>query len=293
MSQNHDLAFHLVKPAQRVYRNASVDRAFAVLECFSEDNDPLTLNEVVRRTKLTKATAFRFLIVLARNGYVERDGAGYHLGYRLFELGSRVKQHDAFRRRLHPVVANLAALVEETAHLGVLRGTNVLYTDRVDAPRPLRLQPRTGLDLDAHATGIGKVLLSFLPEDEVRQLYRGRNLEARTARTITNLETLIRSLRHVRSQGYGFDMGEFESGLCCVAAPVTDGSGHAPCALSVSGPASRITDLALPRIVAAVSAAAAEASVLLSGRERDQPAPVPARRTEPPPSTAFDPLFER
>jgi IclR family transcriptional regulator, KDG regulon repressor len=276
------------------YQNTSAERVFQLLECFSDDDAGLSLTELVRRSKLSKATAFRFLAVLVRLGYLERgNDDAYSLGYRLFELGSRVDQSAAIQRRVRPHLAELASTLNETAHLGVLRSTSVVYVATVDGGRPM-LPGHREQGIDAHASGIGKVLLAFLPEERVRQLYAGRHLEARTARTITNLEMLLRVLRQIRVQRYGFDMGELDNGLRCVAAPVFDAAGNAPCAISISGPASRISDLALPKIIAAVSIAAASASATFIGIEqRATETSAPISVTGDSPSDEMETLFDR
>jgi DNA-binding IclR family transcriptional regulator len=280
-------------PESSPYQNTSAERAFQLLECFGDDEPALTLTELVRRSKLSKATAFRFLAVLVRLGYLERDDDdAYSLGYRLFELGARVNQTAALQRRVHPTLVGLAATLNETVHLGVLRGTRVAYITTIDGGRAAQSPARRSSVIDAHASGTGKVLLAHLPEDRVRQLYGGRQLDARTAHTITNLEMLFRVLRQIRLQRYGFDIGEFENGLRCVSAPVFDAAGNAPCAISATGPATRLTDLALPAIIKAVSTAANAASATFLGETRsEEPTPSPAPSQTP--AGEHEALFDR
>lgn len=227
-------------------------------------------------------------------GYLERgEHDAYTLGYRLFELGSRVDHSGALSRRFQPFLAGLASLLNETVHLGVLRGTSVAYVATVEGGRASATTLKARTPIDAHGSGTGKVLLAFMPEESVRQLYAGRRLEARTARTITNLEMLIRVLGQIRVQRYGFDIGELDNGLRCVAAPIFDASGNARCAISVSGPASRLTDLALPNIIAAVSSAAAAASTAFTGTvaQAVSPSAVPSVEEDTP--DEMETLFDR
>src|SRR5665213_1189218 len=110
------------------YQNNSAERVFQLLECFGDEEAGLSFTELVRRSKLSKATAYRFLAVLVRLGYLERGGdETYSLGYRLFELGSRVNQTASMQRRVGPYLVRLASTLDETAHLGVLRATSVAY----------------------------------------------------------------------------------------------------------------------------------------------------------------------
>ncbi|HEY0834661.1 MAG TPA: IclR family transcriptional regulator [Azospirillum sp.] len=229
------------------YRNASLERAFRILECFDEQGRELHLHEVCARTGLNKATVFRFLAVLRRLGYVEKDPAtdGYALGYRLLQLAHRVDEYAALRRLVHPELLRLAAEVNETVHFARLHRDKVVYCDKVDTAHSLRMQTAVGSAVDAHATGIGKAILAYRPAAEIVRLYPGGRLATHSPNTITGVEALLKVLAGVRSRGYALDDEEFELGLRCVAAPVFDTRGEAVFAVSVSGPTVRVTDAML------------------------------------------------
>src|SRR5690606_10655846 len=110
--------------------------------------------------------------------------------------------------------------LNETVQLSILDGTHNVYVAKFEAEHHLMLVSQVGSRLPAHATGLGKALLSGLDESELEQLYNRTNLERFTSRTITSLTELSAELELVRRRGYATDNGEYTIGVYCVAVPV-------------------------------------------------------------------------
>jgi len=226
---------------------------------------PPTMSELCRATGLHKSTVYRFLQVLEDLGYIAPDAEGrYGLAYKFLDLAMTVDGPMALRRSAHGVLLALSERLGESVQLAILEGTKVVYCDKVDAIRSLRIETRFGQRLNAHATGLGKVMLAYLPEDEVSRLYSGYNFERHTANTIQSLDRLSEALRNIRSSGHGLDDEEYVAGLKCIAAPVFGTRGNVIAALSVSGPAIRMTDQTMPEMIARVKDAAATITGRLS-----------------------------
>jgi DNA-binding IclR family transcriptional regulator len=98
-----------------------------------------------------------------------------------------------------------------------------------------------GLRNPAHSSAVGKVLLSHLSEEELNGLIKEKGLPKRTENTITDLIQLKEHLKAVRIQGCAVDDEENERGIRCVAAPIFNETGRAVAAISISGPAFRVT----------------------------------------------------
>jgi len=109
-------------------------------------------------------------------------------------------------------------------------------------------------------------MLAELPDAEVSEIVRRSGVKAFTPNTITTGTALKTELRAVRSRGYAIDNEEKEPGLRCVSAPVRNDSGKLLAALSVSGPAFRVTRERVPEIAKAVMQAAGERSFELGYR---------------------------
>jgi len=236
-------------PAQGVYKVQALDRAFAVLDLLGESDTPLGLAQVSASLQLHKSTAHRFLTVLERHRMVERTPNGkFRLGLKLFDLGNRaIGQYD-LRDRAQPHLRRLVAETEETAHLCILEGGRVIYIDKIEPARSVRMITRIGASNPVHCTSVGKAILAFLPEERISEVLRHARFERFTPRTITTDEALRVESEKTRRRGYAVDDEEFEEGLRCIAVPVLDAQRMPVAAVSISGPSFRVTAQKLPAI---------------------------------------------
>jgi IclR family KDG regulon transcriptional repressor len=229
------------------YAIQTVSNAVRLLETFYE-GDQLGVSELSRRLGLHKNNVFRLLATLEESGYIEQcqSSEEYRLGAGCLELGSAYRRGHDLIRCARPVLEELSQNLGETAHLAVLRGFEVVHLDGVQPSQLIVTTSRTGLRLPVHCTALGKVLLAS-SEPAVREefsntLEAGRQLDGRTPSTITDHMKFLEHLQSVAVQGYGVDLEECEPGLRCAAAPVWDACTGAWAAISVSGPAFRLSD---------------------------------------------------
>jgi DNA-binding IclR family transcriptional regulator len=229
------------------YSIQTVSNALRLLEAFSED-DELGVSELSRRLGLHKNNVFRLLATLEERGYIEQSASSdrYWLGVRCLELGRSYARGRTLLSSARAVLEDLTEQTGESSHLGVLRGFEVVHLDG-ESPRHLvATVSRVGMRLPAHCTALGKVLLGC-SADSVREEFDGNvvrspGLEKRTEKTIVDRDKFFEHLRGVGVQGFGVDLEECEAGLCCVAAPIFDHEGQVLAALSVSGPAYRVSE---------------------------------------------------
>ncbi|MFZ1084761.1 MAG: IclR family transcriptional regulator [Terracidiphilus sp.] len=231
------------------YKVQALDRAFAVLDLLGESDTPLGLAQVALSLQLHKSTAHRFLMVLERHRMVERTVSGkFRLGLRLFDLGNRAIEQYDLRDRAQPHLRRLVAETEETAHLCILEGAHVIYIDKIEPARSVRMITRIGASNPVHCTSVGKAMLAFLPEDRLNELLARTRFERFTHRTIATVEALRAEIEKTRRRGYAVDDEEFEEGLRCIAVPILDAQRLPVAAVSVSGPSFRVTAQKLPSI---------------------------------------------
>jgi DNA-binding IclR family transcriptional regulator len=224
------------------YRIAAVDRAVAILESFAADQ-ALTQAEVARAAGLSETTTLRYLATLQRNGLVERDprSGRYSLGLRMFQLGRLALGPDV-RRAALPFLRGLAETSGETVNLAVRNADNLVVIEAVEGSRSIRRGASIG-DVDVwHASALGKAILSALPETEAAEIVERCGWRRCTARSHTNWKQLSADLATIAERGYSIDDEEGEEGLRCLGAAILDGQGRPQYAVSVSGPANRITD---------------------------------------------------
>src|ERR1022692_902045 len=228
---------------QGTYKVQALDRAFAVLDLLGESETPLGLAQVASSLQLHKSTAHRFLMV------VERTTSGkFRLGLRLFDFGNRAIEQYDLRDRAQPHLRRLVAETEETAHLCILEQARVIYIDKIEPGRSVRMITRIGSSNPVHCTSVGKAILAFLPEDRIADILRRTRFERFTHRTIATPEALRVEIEKTQRRGYAVDDEEFAEGLRCIAVPVLDAQRLPVAAVSVSGPSFRVTAQKLPSI---------------------------------------------
>jgi len=220
----------------------SILRASNVLRCFLGEKSHFKISEIARQLKLDRSTAYRILLSLEKCGLVEKDQktGEYSLGLSTFEIGNAYLNRIDFPKVSKPIMTDLALTVQETVHLAVLSGTEIVYVDKVDSPRPLGIMSKIGQRAPLYCTALGKVLLAFQPENELSRIIRKIRLTSLTPRTITSKQKLVEELKAIRKQGYSLDNREIEEDVECIGAPIRDHRGNAIAALSISGPQRKI-----------------------------------------------------
>jgi DNA-binding IclR family transcriptional regulator len=214
---------------------ASVHRAVAVLDALADGVPALGTNEIARRTGINASTVSRLLATLAEAGLVEHepDSGRYRLGVRLLHLGNAVLARLDLREIAHPHLAALVVATGETATLCAPGAEDAVTVDYVQSPSSVQSVERIGRPSVAHATAIGKVFLAFggeLPPGPLTEY---------TERTITDRAVLAREVEATAARGWARSVGERETDLNAVAAPIYGYRGSLEAILGVQGPAGR------------------------------------------------------
>ncbi len=228
----------------------SVVRSINILEFLAGNGNLAGLTTISKGIGLSKSTTYGLISTLEQLGYVQQNQktGEYALGIKLFELGQIVHSSMDVRAIARPYLEELVQEYEETAHLAVLSQGEVIYIDKVDGNRSIRIMSQIGGRNPAYCTGVGKVLLAGLSDDELDKVLQKTVLKQYTPNTITEPNVLREHLCLVREQGYALDVGEIETGLICAAAPVKNHSGDVIAAISLSGPEARISSEIIPEI---------------------------------------------
>jgi IclR family transcriptional regulator, acetate operon repressor len=219
----------------------SLDRALEILRLLGSEPE-MRVTDLARRLEVHKSTVSRLLSTLQEHGLVEqnRTTEKYRLGYGLVRLAGAVVAELDLARASRSILEELASRTGETVNLAILQGDQVVNIDQIAAPNLVVNVNWVGKQTPLHATSNGKVLLAYLP-DEARRHLLGPSLPRFTPRTITDPRILEKQLRRVVDDGYAFTLEELELGLNAVAAPVRTADGRVQAAVSVAGPAYRVT----------------------------------------------------
>lgn len=220
----------------------SLDRAFQLVEIIAEANKPLPLKEITAESKLPKPTVYRLLTALETWGYLDQDqDKNYRLGTKLLYLGNKVKESIDIPKLAYPYLKKLNDATKETIFLGVLDKGRSLYVAKLDSHHSVRLASGVGSRNYLHCTSLGKCLLSGIDDAGINHLVEKHGMPKRTVMTITEPSVLLETIKEVKDRGYAIDDGENEDGVRCVAAPIKNFQGEVVAAISISGPAQRIT----------------------------------------------------
>ena len=222
------------------YPIESVDRTLQLLELLGRQQE-VKLAEVRDQLGIGQSTAHRLMAMLVYRGFAVQNAQtrAYRAGPTLFHLGrSSAGQHDVvqYARR---ALEWLAEQSGETAHLGILAGTQVRYLDVVESASILRVTGRVGELSPAHSTSLGKAMLATLDDDELRRRYDSGPLAAVTPRSITDTTELVAEIGRTRSRGWARNREEMQSGVCSVGVAVVHPIHGLVGGLSVATPKAR------------------------------------------------------
>jgi IclR family transcriptional regulator, KDG regulon repressor len=249
----------------------AVTRAFDILELFLEDEDTLSAPDVTRRLGLPRTTVHELLSTLAARSYlapVEGQPGRYRLGVRAHQLGSRYAEQLDLAAEGQQVARQVARTCDETVHVAVLDGMDVIYIAKVDSTHAVRMVSAVGRKLPAHCTAVGKMLLAALPREECDARIEERELTAMTVHSITDPAALRAELAAIRERGTAGEHRESNPDVSCVAAPVRDGTGRVVAALSISVPVIRWSDDRESGLALLAANGAADLSARLGHREK-------------------------
>jgi DNA-binding IclR family transcriptional regulator len=229
--------------AQHVVKSAA--RVFEIFGLLVNHPDGLSLTQICAELQLPKSSAHALLNTMVVHDYL-REGLRertYRLGPALFELGSAYIASTNLVSDGWEIVRTTARMCNETVHLAVLDGNEVLYVAKEEGTNTIRMVSAVGKRFPAYATGVGKVLLANLSDAElIQRIPDDSILPIITPNTVTNPSELRTLIATARNNSYALDYEESTPGLCCVAAPVYDAQGQIVAGMSISVPNIRFTD---------------------------------------------------
>lgn len=213
----------------------SVDKALALIELLAEAGpDGMALRDVVEASGLNKASAHRTLQALQHRGFAEQDtNQRYRLGSRPALLVERFQREENLPTLFRPALLAICQEVQELVHLGILDGRDVLYLDKVEPDRTLRVWSRIGRQVSVLTTALGRAMVAG--EGTPDALLSVYTADADTAVA----EKFRQAVRKARVRGFATEREENEAGICCVGVALRRSTGR-PVAVSITGPSNRM-----------------------------------------------------
>lgn len=198
-----------------------------------------TTTEIASHLDMTKSTVFNHLQTLLENEYIVKDGNEYDVGLKFLRIGEEARERQLVSEVGSPEIDKLAEQTNELANLVVEEHGEAVFLYRSRGSEAVHMDTHTGKRVPLHTTAFGKVILAYLPDEQIDEIIERRGLPAHTENTITDRDEFYSELEKIREQGYAFDREERLKGLCCIAAPIVGGETVIG-AVSVSGPKDRL-----------------------------------------------------
>src|SRR5215831_6933751 len=214
-----------------------LERAVAVLECFSSRQPVLGVSEISRQLNLRKGTVHRLLGLLTEQGMIARDVATqrYRLGYKVFYLGAQFARQYHVRDVALPLMRRLWEQSGETATLTIRIGDQRMYLEQIESLSEMRVKVDIGRPLPMYCGSGGKALLAFTERKDVDRVLAASPLVALTPNTIVDRDRLEAELERIRTRGYSISKGERVMGVNGINVPIRDSSGAVVAAIGISG----------------------------------------------------------
>jgi len=215
----------------------TIERTLDLIELLATAKDGLGVTEIGQQIGLHKSTVFRLLSALTERGYVEKDPktSAYKLGLKFIEISGLFLKKLELKTEALPVMRRLAEIVGQPVHLAILDGHEVIYIEKVELVNSIRMYSQIGRRAPVFCSAIGKILLSGLAPERLREVLDNLHFEKFTEHTLLTKTALAQEIAAVSCQGWAVDDEEHEKGIRCIAAPIYDYTGTMIAAVSVSG----------------------------------------------------------
>ena len=249
----------------------TVNRLVRILDCFTAERPAWSLAELSRHLELPKSTLHRFLVSLECHGILRRSSGDklWRLGYRLSIWGSLATESTELRRMARPIMQELVAATGEMSVLTVYQNREVVCIEKMETGHSVRLALDVGTRHPPHAGASSKILIAYLPSEEIKDIIQENGLPRVCHNTITDTDELFVELAKIRSQGYAESVEETDPDAWGVATPIFDRNGDVIAAIGVAGPILRFTkDLSRQYVSLCCEAARRMSALLRTGVER-------------------------
>ena len=252
------------------YSLSSVKNALRILQSFSLEEPEKKVTDLAKSLELGKSTVSRLLATLASEGFVAKDAETqkYRLGLSILNLNTIVIANLEIRKESQGILEKLVNEIQETAHIGVLDGGDIIYLNKVECNHPVQILTHIGRRNPAYCTSSGRVLLAHQKEEVIDNILK-QDLQKFTPKTITSPDAIRSILKTAKEQGYAVCFEELREGVASISAPIRDYSGKVVNAITVTGPIHRMNNSNLTYYVSKIIAAANEISERMGYRKRN------------------------
>jgi IclR family acetate operon transcriptional repressor len=185
----------------------SLSRALSLLNALSRSDHGMTLGELAHESGLPVSTAHRLLSTLQHENFVrhESDRGVWLVGVQAFIVGNAFTRSRELTAIARPFMRALMERSGETVNLAVENQGEVVYIAQIECRQTMRAIARPGGRAPMHCSGVGKMLLALMPEEERERILAERRMVKETEKTITSTSRLRAELEASRRRGYAVD----------------------------------------------------------------------------------------
>ncbi len=240
----------------------TIEKAIDVLEIFLTRDDEISLSELARLSGLNITTTHRIVVTLAKRGYLsqKQKRQKYSLSTKFLQYSNVLSRRMKIRDIAFPIADALNKMVGESVNIAITDRNEVVYIEHIETNKSLRIFTQVGNRVPLYCTGVGKVFLAQMSDEELQNSINSTDLLPHTVNTVTDIERLKKELEQVKTEGVATDNEEMEIGVKCIASPVKNSEGNVIAAISVSGPTARLGNKRVNEIKMLVKSCAAEVS---------------------------------
>ena len=212
------------------YSAPALDKGLDIIELLADQERGLSQSEIARTMGRSVGEIFRMLVVLTERGFVAQDvdTDRYALTTRLFEIAHRTPLIKRLTALAGPVMRRMTAAINQSAHLAIVADDAVLIVGQVDPPGHHVMSVRLGTRINIWQASSGRVILAFMDESRVEEMFERIPLPPGKTRDQLSME-----LARIGERGQEITDSFVARGIVNIAVPVFDHTGHAIAALTV------------------------------------------------------------
>ncbi|AZP03932.1 IclR family transcriptional regulator [Jeotgalibaca ciconiae] len=229
-------------------------KAEKILSFLSVESEPQPLHIIASKTEMTNSTVSKILSTLELIGYVYRNPKNktFQLGSGLVKYANQYLNDLTISKIAYPYLKELHARLDETVHLSIREGDEILYMNKLESTRPIVVTTsRIGFSKPMYASAMGKAILAECTAEELEGYFSRVEMRSFTPYTIVDPEVLKEELKEIRQNGYAFDNSEEQIEVFCIGTTLSvDSTNYG--AFSVSMPSYRRTPELEKKVVQAI-----------------------------------------
>jgi len=233
---------------------AAFTKFMNVLQAVSDAPQPPSVTELSKTLGYPRPTTHRIVAALLAEGMLLELGGDSRLGLgpRLIGLAYKAWEGSDLRVIAEPFIERLRDTLDETVHLAMRSGQEMIYISKLESRRTVRMASRVGTRVTLYSSSVGKAWLSQQPRDEVRSALAALQMRTFTAKTTTDVDALIGEIEQSAARGYTTDIEENEEDICCYGCPIVTASQGVIACVSVSMPSYRFHALDAQQAITAI-----------------------------------------